>query len=82
MSDQAYRPEIFKKAEAVEKMINILINAEAILCAPEFGPTYYHDKALYQIPSGYNVSVNYTKLAEALYDHGFRLVKEGEEDDC
>ena len=81
MSDQAYRLEIFKKAEVVEKMVNVLMNAEAILCDPKFGPTYYYATELYQIPLGYTVSVNYIKLAEALYDHGFRLMKEGEEDD-
>ncbi len=80
MANLVFNPETSNKTKEIEKMVNILINAEAILCAEKFEPVYYHNTALYEVPVGHIISVNYDKLATALYNYGYRLVKEGEDD--
>lgn len=72
---QLINPEELKDAKEINKITDILINADAVTCDARFGPEYYRSNALYAIPSGYTVTVNFEKLAKALWNHGYRLVK-------
>lgn len=56
---------------------DILMNANAITCTIEdYEPLLSHEsKAMYQIPYNHNVTVDYNKLAKALYDAGYRKEK-------
>lgn len=58
--------------EEVQKIVDILINADAVMCAPIFTARHYASNALYEIPFGYTVTVNFEKLATALWNAGYR----------
>lgn len=58
--------------EEVQKIVDILINADAVVCAPIFAPQRYFSNILYEIPMGYTINVNFEKLATALWDAGYR----------
>lgn len=58
--------------EEVEKIEDVLINADAVMCVPNFAPQRYFSNVLYEIPMGYTVTVNLRKLATALLDAGYR----------
>lgn len=58
--------------EEVQKIVDILINADAVVCAPIFAAQHYASNTLYEIPMGYTIGVNFEKLATALWDAGYR----------
>lgn len=58
--------------EEVQKIVDILINADAVMCVSNFAPQRYFSKNLYEIPMGYTIGVNFEKLATALWDAGYR----------
>lgn len=58
--------------EEVQKIADILIDADAVMCVPHFAPQYYFSNNLYEIPIGYTMSVNFKKLATDLWDAGYR----------
>lgn len=52
---------------------DILMRADAVSCdVTGYKPQLYGSNVLFEIPSGYSVTVNYNKLAKALYDAGYR----------
>ena len=58
--------------EEVQKIVDILINADSVMCAPIFAAQHYSSNTLYEIPMGYTIGVNFEKLATALWDAGYR----------
>lgn len=58
--------------EEVQKIVDILIDADAVMSVSHFAPQYYFSNNLYEIPIGYTISVNFEKLATALWDAGYR----------
>lgn len=57
----------------IEAIVNVLMNADAVRCDIEsYEPDYYASNALYHIPAGRCVQVNYNTLAKAIYDAGYR----------
>lgn len=64
--------------EEVQKIVDILINADAVMCAPIFAAQHYGSNTLYEIPMGCTISVNFEKLATTLWDAGYRLVNKEE----
>lgn len=61
--------------EEVQKIADILIDADAVMCVPHFAPQCYFSNKLYElyeIPIGYTISVNFEKLATALWNAGYR----------
>ena len=67
-----------KNIEEVQKIVDILINADAVMCAPIFEAQHYGSNTLYEIPMGHTISINFEKLATALWDAGYRLVNKEE----
>lgn len=58
--------------EEVQKIVDILMNADAVMCVLNFAPQRYFSNILYEIPAGYTINVNFGKLATALWDAGYR----------
>lgn len=59
--------------EEVQKIVDILINADAVMCVSNFAPQRFSNIfILYEIPMGYTISVNFEKLATALWNAGYR----------
>lgn len=67
--------------EEVQKIVDILMNADAVMCVsnfepqlyfPNIAPQRYFSIILYEIPAGYTINVNFGKLATALWDAGYR----------
>ena len=58
--------------EEVQKIVGILTDADAVMCVPHFAPQRYFSNMLYEIPMGYTITVNFEKLATALWDAGYR----------
>lgn len=56
----------------VQKIADILIDADAVMCVPHFAPQCYFSNILYEIPIGYTITVNFEKLATALWEAGYR----------
>lgn len=58
-------------------ILNVLLHADAVTCN---GNVDCHElmtrdsKVLYKIPSEYQVTIDYNKIAKALYDAGYRKV--------
>lgn len=68
----------------ISAICDILMDADAITCTIEsYEPVYnlYDNKALYHIPYGYYVKVDYNKLAKAIYEAGYRKLKGENNDD-
>ena len=60
----------------IEAIRNVLMAADAIHCDIEsYEPELYASNALYHIPSGYCVQVDYNKLATAIHTAGYRKEK-------
>lgn len=54
-------------------ILNILLHADAVTCTVTgYEPMLYASKALYEIPSNHQVTIDYNKMAKALYDAGYR----------
>ena len=54
-------------------IISILTHADAVTCTVTgYEPMPYASKALYEIPSSHRVTIDYNKMAKALYDAGYR----------
>lgn len=54
-------------------ILNILLHADAVTCTVTgYEPMLYASKALYEIPSDHQVTIDYNKMAKALYDAGYR----------
>ena len=75
----AYQPEGEEETlmanyniEEVQKIVGILTDADAVMCVPHFAPQRYFSNNLYEIPMGYTITVNFEKLATALWDAGYR----------
>lgn len=65
-------PYDFEKGD-IDKIRDILMQADAVTCDIEsYEPTYYGDNAVYHIPRGYYVQIDFNKLAQAVYDAGYR----------
>lgn len=63
----------------IETIRDILMNADAVTCdVDSYEPTYYCNNAIYHIPNGYCVQIDYNKLAQAIYNAGYR---KGENDE-
>ena len=45
--------------EEVQKIVGILIDADAVMCVPHFAPQRYFSNMLYEIPMGYTITVNF-----------------------
>ena len=64
----------------ISDICDILIASNAVTCTIEsYEPVHnlYDNKALYHIPYGYYVKVDYNKLAKAIYEAGYRKLKGG-----
>lgn len=62
-----------KKTKSINQIRDILIDSDAISCDIEcYEPLNYADRVLYSIPSGHRVTVDYNKLAAAIYNAGYR----------
>lgn len=60
----------------IEAIRNVLMAANAIHCDIEsYEPELYASNALYHIPAGYCVQVDYNKLATAIHEAGYRKEK-------
>jgi len=60
----------------IEAIRNVLMAADAIHCDIEsYEPELYASNALYHIPAGYCVQVDYNKLATAIHEAGYRKEK-------
>lgn len=60
----------------IEAICNVLMAADAIHCDIEsYEPELYASNALYHIPAGYCVQVDYNKLATAIHEAGYRKEK-------
>ena len=60
-----------------DDVINILTDANAVTCTvTDYEPMLYTNNIMmYKIPSGHKVTVDYNKMAKALYDAGYRKDK-------
>lgn len=59
--------------EEINDILSILMGADAVSCTvKDYEPTFYKDNALYEIPYGHLVTVDYNKMAAALYNAGYR----------
>lgn len=68
--------KIFNAEGSVEDITTILMDSDAVTCTLEHcEPEIYASNALYHIPSGYCVRVDYDKLAKAIYDAGYKKSK-------
>ena len=57
-----------EESELIEAIRNVLMAADAVRCDIEsYEPEVYVNNALYHIPAGYCVQVDYNKLATAIY---------------
>lgn len=66
----------------ISAICDVLMDADAITCTIEpYEPVLYHDKAMYHIPSGYYIKVDFNKLAKAIYEAGYRKLKGENNDD-
>ena len=65
-----------EESELIEAIRNVLMAADAVRCDIEYyEPEVYVNNALYHIPAGYCVQVDYNKLATAIYEAGYRKEK-------
>ena len=65
-----------EESELIEAIRNVLMAADADRCDIEsYEPEVYVNNALYHIPAGYCVQVDYNKLATAIYEAGYRKEK-------
>lgn len=57
----------------LEEIRNILINSNAVSCdVDSYLPDSFGGSSIYPIPNGYQVRVDYNKLAAAIYNAGYR----------
>ena len=76
-------PKIMQTEESklIEAIRNVLMAADAVRCDIEsYEPEVYVNNALYHIPAGYCVQVDYNKLATAIYEAGYRKEKKHDPD--
>ena len=65
-----------EESELIEAIRNVLMAADAVRCdIDSYEPEVYVNNALYHIPAGYCVQVDYNKLATAIYEAGYRKEK-------
>ena len=58
----------------IEIIANILENTGAVKCIPSHEcPNSKHNILAFDLPMGYYVEINFRKLAEAVYESGYRL---------
>ena len=58
----------------IKIIANILENAGAVQCIPSHEwPNSKHNVLTFNLPMGYYVEINFRKLAEAVYESGYRL---------
>lgn len=58
----------------IKIIANILENAGAVKCIPSHEcPNSKHNVLTFNLPMGYYVEINFRKLAEAVYESGYRL---------
>ena len=70
-----------EESELIEAIRNVLMAADAVRCDIEsYEPEVYVNNALYHIPAGYCVQVDYNKLATAIYEAGYRKEKTHDSD--
>lgn len=60
--------------KALNDITNILMNSNAVTCSVEsyHEPYTLAEASVYIIPSSYRVTVDYNKLAKAVYEAGYR----------
>lgn len=70
--------ELLIKEDEIRKLVDILIDSEAVSVIPEpLEPELYVDNRPYHIfATNHRILVNYNKLAAAVYDAGYRKVEE------
>lgn len=70
--------ELLRRENEIRKLVDILINSEAVIVIPEPSePELYVDNRPYHIfVTNHRISVNYNKLAAAVYDAGYRKIEE------
>lgn len=62
--------------KAIAAIRDILITSDAVRCdVDSYEPELYASNALYHIPAGYCVQVDYNKLATAIHEAGYRKEK-------
>jgi hypothetical protein len=62
----------------IEAIRDVLMTADAVSCDVDFyEPVHCFDNTIYHIPHGYCVQIDYNKLAQAIYNAGYR---KGEKD--
>lgn len=61
----------------ISDIVTVLMNSNAVACSIEsyYEPYTLAEASIYTIPSGYRVTVDYNKLAKAVYDAGYRKEK-------
>ena len=70
-----------EESELIEAIRNVLMAADAVRCDIEsYEPEVYVNNALYHIPAGYCVQVDYNKLAIAIHEAGYRKEKKHDPD--
>lgn len=70
--------ELLRREDEIRKLVDILINSEAVSVIPEpLEPELYVDNRPYHIfAANHRILINYNKLAAAVYDAGYRKTKE------
>lgn len=68
--------------KAINDITNVLMNSNAVTCSVEsyYEPYMLAEASIYTIPSGYRVTVDYNKLAKAVYDVGYRKETKHDQD--
>jgi len=70
-----------EESELIEAIRNVLMAADAVRCdIDSYEPEVYVNNALYHIPAGYCVQVDYNKLATAIHEAGYRKEKKHDPD--
>lgn len=65
-----------KEEDKILAIRDILINSDAVTCTVEsYEPDLYMGNTLYRVPSGHRVTIDYNKLAKAIYKAGYRKAK-------
>lgn len=71
-------PKIMQTEESklIEAIRDVLMAADAVRCdIDSYEPEVYVNNALYHIPAGYCVQVDYNKLVTAIHEAGYRKEK-------
>ena len=70
-----FKKTVYEK-DKLNDITNVLLNSDAVTCTVSCSePQLYASNALYEIPAGYRVEVDYNKLAKAIWDAGYRKEK-------